>query len=54
MEKVSEAIDDARDESITDLLETATAFIEKSCTYYSRNGQGLPVKKAITEFIDAN
>lgn len=52
--KVSEAIDDARAETITDLLETATAFIEQGRTYYSRNGDGLPVKDAIAEFIDAN
>lgn len=50
--KVSEAIDDARDEIITDLLETATAFIEQGRTYYSRNGDGLPVKDAIAEFIE--
>ena len=52
--KVSEAIDDARDEIINDLLETATAFIEKGCTYYSRNDHGSLVKNAIAEFIDAN
>jgi uncharacterized protein len=52
--KVSEAIDDARDEIITDLLETATAFIEQGRTYYSRNGNGLPVKDAIAKFLDSN
>lgn len=40
--KVSEAIDDARDEIITDLLETATAFIEKGRKYLNKINYPLP------------
>lgn len=53
--KISEAIDDAREEIIRDLIETATGFIEKGRTYESRTqGQGPFVKDAIADFIKAN
>lgn len=52
---VSEAIDDAREEIVNNLIETATKFIEKGHTYESRvYGQGPRVKDAIAQFIDAN
>ncbi len=52
--KLTEEIDDATDRAINDMLDTATSFIEKGRTYYTRNEDGPLVKDAIAQFIDYN
>lgn len=52
--KLSEAIDDASNQYIKEALEAATAYVEKGCTYYTRNDCGPLVKDAIAQFIQAN
>ncbi|MFB2893787.1 patatin-like phospholipase family protein [Aerosakkonemataceae cyanobacterium BLCC-F50] len=51
---LSEAIDDASDRYINDALAAAKAYVEKGCTYYTRNDCGPLVKDAIAGFIAAN
>jgi patatin-like phospholipase/acyl hydrolase len=51
--KVSEAIDDARPESVEQLIKTAEAFIEKD-TEPDVNGNDIPVRQAIANFLEAN
>jgi patatin-like phospholipase/acyl hydrolase len=53
-QQLSEAIDDASDRYINDALEAAKAYVEKGCTYYTRNDCGPLVKDAIAGFIAAN
>ncbi|MFB2835705.1 patatin-like phospholipase family protein [Floridanema evergladense] len=52
--KLSEAIDDATNQYINDALEAAKAYLEKGCTYYTRNDCGPLVRDAIADFIQAN
>jgi patatin-like phospholipase/acyl hydrolase len=45
---------DFSNQYITDALEAAKAYIEKGCTYYTRDDFGPLVKDAIADFIQAN
>ncbi|MDF5707526.1 MAG: patatin-like phospholipase family protein [Nostoc sp. S4] len=53
-ENVNEEIDNARKEIIEQLIDTTSAFIDKGCSYYTRDGNGPQVKKAIASFIRDN
>lgn len=51
---ISEAIDNARDATIQQLIDSASQFIDEGCTYYTRDNCGPLVKDAIASFIAAN
>ncbi|MBD2345412.1 patatin-like phospholipase family protein [Anabaena subtropica] len=51
---LSEEMDDARDNILEYLIDATSKFIDKGCTFYTRNDCGPEVKKAIASFIRAN
>ncbi|MFN6537600.1 MAG: patatin-like phospholipase family protein [Nostoc sp. EkiNYC01] len=53
-ENVNEEIDNTNKDIIEQLIYTASAFIDKGCSYYTRDGNGPQVKKAIASFIKDN
>ncbi|BAY22630.1 patatin [Calothrix sp. NIES-2100] len=52
--KVSEEIDDARQEVIQQLIDATSAYINEGHTYYTRDDVGPNVKDAIASFIAIN
>ncbi|MDZ8188324.1 MAG: patatin-like phospholipase family protein [Nostoc sp. ChiSLP02] len=53
-QNVNEEMDNAQKEIIEQLIDTTSAFIDKGYSYYTRDGNGPQVRKAIASFIRDN
>ncbi|WP_414753444.1 patatin-like phospholipase family protein [Anabaena sp. CCY 9910] len=51
---ITEEMDDTRDDILRYLIDATSKFIDKGCTFYTRNDCGPQVKDAIASFIQAN